>query len=841
MNKHFITSFVALVCMGVAAIAQTPAAAPKEEAPKVAAKDSAAAKPAAQAPKQENDKENWGEFDLNAGTTAVFSSETNPLKDNRGFIFNGSGVWSTWSPKNQFTLFGGAKNTSESSSLVGEGENPDGQTDLGEGISTIGAGGFNFLNNGAKGLETTVLANYKYADTKTGTSSELEEYQEEEFMSTKSSTNGNKIVQNAVASLNMKKETGKVWFHFKPSFRYGNTATVNNSESRTMSGQIVYETDQQGREGWGPDGEMDQWYEWLMHWREELIENGEWNEETQAEWEAQMREYEESMKEREQYERKTKRGWAYYNNNTVSTTTDLSSNYVADLAADLSFRDLAGKKGRSLTFGAKAAYEWSNGVTDENSELWTSSGDYTKRTMHYDALGNSTTLGGNITWAEPLGSAWQLTALANVNWLKKDSKRDARDDKGVNEYFSSVSNANSIQQQYDLTAVYNFAPGSVLSFGGRVSGLLNETYSKSKNIEETTGQGDWKWFVTPTATLRHKKGMNTYSVTMSGNSQRPATAQMLPVLDMHIPTRLAIGNIYLKPYSTSSLNASWGRSNPKTKSNFSLGVQGSLNFNPISYARWYDYDKVQYSLPVNSAKPGITASVNAKWSTPIGKLFSFSFAAGTKYNRTIGYQAKGTLDVVDKDAFDYTAFMDSFWGDASGSIFYSGKDFLESITQSVIPSANASIQMKAKSANLMLGASTAGRITRYSLNPNINLNTLDTRLYVSGDYTTPHLFTFASSFAYVFYNGYSLGFGLPEYQWNAEISKRFGRLVVSVKAYDILNQTRSLTHSVTANYEEDTYRLTMGRYILAGLKWDFGSKNSGRMQKARAAAKAIAL
>ena len=39
-----------------------------------------------------------------------------------------------------------------------------------------------------------------------------------------------------------------------------------------------------------------------------------------------------------------------------------------------------------------------------------------------------------------------------------------------------------------------------------------------------------------------------------------------------------------------------------------------------------------------------------------------------------------------------------------------------------------------------------------------------------------------------------------------------------LRVHDILNQTRNLTHTVTDNYVEDSYRLILGRYILFGVK-----------------------
>lgn len=154
----------------------------------------------------------------------------------------------------------------------------------------------------------------------------------------------------------------------------------------------------------------------------------------------------------------------------------------------------------------------------------------------------------------------------------------------------------------------------------------------------------------------------------------------------------------------------------------------------------------------------------------------------------------------------------------------------------VSPSAGFSVKYNPDHWSVSAGARTAGRIARYSLNPKANLNTLDTRFTASGTYTTKHEFEFNSDIAYVFYKGYAAGYGQPEWQWNAEISKNIGAFNLSVKVHDILNQTRNLTHTVTANYEEDSYRLIMGRYILFGVKWNFGKMNAAHSARAQQAA-----
>ena len=780
----------------------------------------------------------FGEVDAMAGATAVFPKESTLLKDNRGFLFNGNALVSAWSDRDQFTFVAGGKNTDESTS-----EEDTGTESYEQGLVTAAQTGVNYFTTRLKGIETSASANYKFTNTETGTSSELNEFGEEEFMSSKASTSGNTLVHNVTANAELKKEKGKVWFHVKPLFRYVGTHAGKNGDTRTMSGQIEIVEDEEWRQ-W--QEEQERWRkEEEEHWRQEMEH---WQKESgmsQEEWQRWYQEEMAHMNDRQdEYERRTRYGWAYFANNASSNSTDDTGVFTTELNADMTVREIGGKKDRNLKFGVTAGYDATSGRIDEHSTLWTSDGSYESRDMYYDVAGGATRLGGSVGYVEQLAPDWTLSATADVKWTRSTNARNASDAGGPNERFSSVSNANNLNQKYDVTAQYKLGANGWVSFGGNLTGVLNETYSKSKGIEETTGEDDWYWYFTPTAKLQYAVGSDRFTASVSGNTQRPGTTQMLPVLDLRVLSRPGIGNIYLKPYSSSTGNVSWTRSDKQRSSSLSVSLSGSLNFNPIIYARWYDSDKVQYSLPVNSRKPGFTTTLSASYSTPLddAKLWTLAASGSARYNTSVSYQATSALPAIDKNSFDYAAFMETFWGDASGDVFYGGgSGFAESVTRMFQPSANVNVQFKPKHFIVTVGASSTGRISRYSLNPKINVNTMDTRLYASGVAKIPGGFEAMSSFAYVFYLGYTDGFGLPEYQWNAELSKKFGDFVVSFKAFDILNQTRSLTHSVTANYEEDTYRLTMGRYFLLGVKWGFGKSDAAHGQRARQAFKALAL
>ena len=525
-------------------------------------------------------------------------------------------------------------------------------------------------------------------------------------------------------------------------------------------------------------------------------------------------------------------------NKSENTSHGVSSKKRLDLDTDFTFRELWGKKQRSIRVSADIGYGTNDGTSEEVSVLTTAAGADT-RSMRYNSDGNSKYVSGSLRYTEPFGEKWTLSASAYYNVGSQGNVRDAFDGAGRNDYYSSESRTDYVEQRYDLTAQYKFAKQSYITLGGRVYGSLNETFSKSYGIEAISGKGEWNWYVAPTLRFIHRKEMDQLSVTASGFSNRPSQSRMQPVLNITNPSRLSVGNVYLRPNSRMYFNIDWTRNNTKRFSTLMVYLYGNLTTNSLVNATWYDKDGILYSVPVNSRKPGLSGFLNANYTTPLDskKLWSLTLSGGVSYSASVSYQARATLPGLDKDQFDYASFMADFWGNADGDRFYGGQSgFAESNTRMFSPSASFSVKFNPDHYSFILGASTTGRLSRYSLDPSANMNTLDTRLMARGSYTTKHEFEFNTDLSYVFYKGYAEGYGQPEWQWNAEISKNIGAFNLSLRVHDILNQTRNLTHTVTDNYVEDSYRLILGRYILFGVKWNFGKMNAAHNRRAQQAA-----
>jgi len=718
--------------------------------------------------KKEYEQGWFGNVGLKGGTTLTKEDGNNPLRDDRGLLWNGNALVSAYTEKDQVTFIANGQNINDSNVMVAIVDENGELTNLNQGLSTAAQVGVNANTSRIRDVETTVSVNYKYSDTDSGTKADRTTFQDDGDLASSTQDSGKQYAQSANANMEFQKEKGKVWFHLRPAFSY------NRSDSRS-SGQS--ETTRDGV---------------LM-------------------------------------------------NRSENTSRGIRSNKRVDLDTDFTFRDLWGKERRSIRISSDVGYGVNDGTSEEMSVLTTSAGADT-RSMRYVSDGNSKYISGSLRYTEPFGEKWTLSASAYAVAGSQGSVRDAFDAAGRNDYYSSESRTDYVEQRYDLTVQYNFSQQSYVTLGSRVYGSLNETYSKSYGIEAVSGKDEWNWYVVPTLRFIYNKDIDWLSLSASGQSYRPSQSRMMPVLNVANPSRLSVGNVYLKPSSQMYFNADWSRNDMKRFSHLMMYLYGNITVSPLVNATWYDQDGILYSVPVNSRKPGFTGTMVANYTTPLDskKLWSLTLSGAAALSSSVSYQARRALPGLDKDTFDYDGFMAGFWGDPDGNRFYGGQSgFAESSTRVFSPSGSISIRYNQEHYSFSLAASTSGHISRYSLDPSTNMNTLDTRLGARGSYTTKHAFEFETDFSYVFYKGYAEGYGQPEWQWNAEISKNIGAFNLSVKVHDILNQTRNLTHTVTDNYVEDSYRLIMGRYILFGVKWNFGKMNAAHSRRAQRAAQSM--
>ena len=103
-------------------------------------------------------------------------------------------------------------------------------------------------------------------------------------------------------------------------------------------------------------------------------------------------------------------------------------------------------------------------------------------------------------------------------------------------------------------------------------------------------------------------------------------------------------------------------------------------------------------------------------------------------------------------------------------------------------------------------------------------------------YYAPLGLVLASDLNFSATSGYSAGYDTRQWMWNASLGYQFLRdksATISIKAYDLLRQRKSINRSVTANYIDDTSYNTLSRYFMATFIFKFNTFGKGNQPESR--------
>ena len=487
-----------------------------------------------------------------------------------------------------------------------------------------------------------------------------------------------------------------------------------------------------------------------------------------------------------------------------------------------------GKKGRSLYTGAQYALNTSDKNSHEMSVL-NSLGQNSVKDLFYNTDMHNTSAGVSMTYSEPIGKKWAAEIGAQSKFYWNTNLRNATNPDGTyNDYYSSSSDNRYISNRGVLTFQYGNDTTTV-HFGVMVDAVQNEVKAKSMGVETVTGKGEWLVNASPFVYYNYEKDGIDLGVYYTGMEGRPSATSMLPSLNISNPIQITAGNIYLKPQYTHHFQTILSTNNRETFAFFSTYLVGQMITRSTVQASWMDASGVRYAVPVNSQKPQTTGYLYLSYSRPITKDRQLSFQLGTSANYTGGtsYQATKRMDGLDLQTFDYNTFMSEFWGDASGDRFYSGQSgFAESRTNTFIFGGDLKLKYSIEKLDANMTYGFSNRISRYSLDPTANLNNWTHNVNADILYRPGKDWEIGTDLSYRFYRGYTNGFGLPEWRWNMSVSKSIKSVTLGLKVADILNQTRNMRRTVSAEYVEDTYSNILGRFFIFSVSFNFGKMNA---------------
>lgn len=489
-----------------------------------------------------------------------------------------------------------------------------------------------------------------------------------------------------------------------------------------------------------------------------------------------------------------------------------------------------GKDRRALTLDVDYTLSSNDGNSTEYSKTtFASSGNEDIRDLTYDNNGSYSDIGGSVSYVEPFGKNWALATTVSSRYSVRKSTSDASNaDGSANDYYSSVSDNYYFSNEGQILAQYNNGKTNV-QFGGQARIYRNENYARSFGLDTKTGVDEWQTTLSPFVNVRYSDKNNNLYFRLSSRTARPSSASIVPTFNIVNPTRITAGNIYLKPVTTESATASyrgsWG------KARFNAWMFGDYSSNSQVSAIWFDKNSIRYSVPVNTRKPSFTCRSNLDFYSPLSKdgKLGLSISGGVNVGRTVSYQSKGTLAGIDLDSFDYTGFMDNFWGDASGDRFYSGQSgFQESLTRILRTDLSIELTLNLERFSVRFAPAVNNSRSRYSLDSRANTNYWETFLSIRPSYTSPHEFEFQSDFSYVILRGYGSGYDDDYVRWNLSVGKNIKSFNITLTAQDMLDSAKSLRRTVQDDYVQNSYTNVLGRRIILSFTWNFGKMDASK-------------
>lgn len=521
----------------------------------------------------------------------------------------------------------------------------------------------------------------------------------------------------------------------------------------------------------------------------------------------------------------------------------------------LLFRQRLGKPGR--TFSTHIHYNLSNNDMVGMNQSYTDNdsateGDEEIINQRYDQNSKSYSVNARAVYTEPLGNNFFMELNYSYSWNRSTSFKNTYDSAsdGINgghliydpsgETFNS-NYSNSISNTYqNHSAGMNFMYQKE-KVRAQVGASFNPTITDNETNGEKYESTVYNW--APQVMFSYDFNDNT-NVRMFyfGRSSQPSTSQLMPVADNSDPLNVSFGNPYLEPYFNHNIRGMFRYTNKETFTTVNGRVGGGFVQNGITNALWYGSDGVQYSMPLNGPVSG-NADVRVSVNSPIAKSkFSIFTMTYFKYSNSLSYVGR-TSEKGESDEFtnmyynsedgtmDYESFhRDFFDHSAAGSMGYNFMDyFQESQTNSLSFTQRLRFTFRSDLVEIDLGGRTRMSKSWYSIATYNQQATWNNQVDFSMNWTLPAGLGLAADADYNWYNGYTTP-QEDEFILNAEISKLLfkRKFTLSLKAYDILNQSKNLNVTDASNYHQETRNNTLGRYIMLSLTYRFGNFNNSR-------------
>ena len=522
---------------------------------------------------------------------------------------------------------------------------------------------------------------------------------------------------------------------------------------------------------------------------------------------------------------------SFQNNSSTSNSTfqsykgtgDSVNNIIANNRSDRSgfnirnnimFRHAFAKRGRSLSLGLNTTFTKNDGesIVDARYRFYDSLGVFINDSIQNRLSDNNTnghTIGGNISYTEPIGKKGQLQFeyRPSVQKNKADQQTFSYDGQKYSMFDTALSNRfdNTITtHNAGISYRLNQSRDEQLSFGVnfQTAKLESErifptTTSVKQSFTTVLPNAMWRKKISPNANIR---------VFYRASTNFPSVTQLQDVVNLNNPLRVSSGNPDLDQSYTHFVTGRYSYTNSKTSRSFFANLMLQTASDYITNAIYIaDQDSVIQQNIVLKEGSQLTKPVNLDGYKTLRTFFTYSMPV--KF-------IKSTLNLSAGFSYSKLPGLINYQETMTDNYVYNGGVVVASnISQYVDFNVSYNVNFNNSKTN-----TSNNNNTKY-VNQNIGaqVNLLNKKgWFVQNDISGNT------------YSGLSGGLNQSYWLWNAAIGKKFlknnaGELKLS--AFDLLKQNQSITRTVNNFYIEDVQTKVLQQYFM--LTFTYSLKNFG--------------
>ncbi|MBP6430703.1 MAG: TonB-dependent receptor [Ferruginibacter sp.] len=495
----------------------------------------------------------------------------------------------------------------------------------------------------------------------------------------------------------------------------------------------------------------------------------------------------------------------------VSTSNNNSDRNGYNIRNNIMFRHSFAKRGRSLSVGFNTGWSKNDGetLTDiENKYYYTTGITEVLSNRFRDSKTSGSSIGGNISYTEPVGKKGQLQIdytptvqknKANQQTYNYDGFKYSLFEPKLSNVFDNTITTNNAGINYRLGQ----SRDEQLSFG---LNFQNSKLESQRTFPTTTSVNQSFTNILPNLMWRKKLSVTSnIRVFYRASTSFPSITQLQDVISDTNSLSVSSGNPGLKQSYTHFLSGRYSYTNSKTSRSFfaNLFLQTASDY--ISNASYF----IQNDSIINN----VTVKENSQFSKPVNLNGYKSLRTFFTYSMPLKF-IKTTLNVNAGFSYSRLPGLVDYKNTITNSYNYNtGVTFASNINEYV--DFNLSYTANFNNSSTNTTNSTTTKYVNQSVGAQVNL--LNKKgWFIQNDFSGN-----ANT-------GLASGFNQSYWLWNAAIGKKIlkkqaGELKLSV--FDLLKQNQSISRSVTDTYIQDVQTQVLQQYFM--LTFTYKLKNFG--------------